>query len=112
MYLGEDGTLSIGKTDGPVPDRVNANWKYSDVDGEILISIERYFEEDKAPFSVKRILRGHVDDTRKNLENLPVFAGAIFQDPADFSPNSEVGWFAMILAVDDLPSDDFDISSQ
>ena len=110
VYLYDDGTLSIGKTDGPAPERVQATWEYKEGDGELLLQIERFFEEDGTPFSVKRVLRGHLDDTRKNLENLPVFAGAMYQHPADFSANSEVGWFAMIEATDDLPREDFDIS--
>lgn len=111
VYLSEDGTLSIGRTDGPKPDKVDASWTYSDRDGELLLQIERHFGSDATPFSVKRILRGHLDDTRKNLEGLPIFEGAMYQEPTDFSPHSEVGWFAMILAVDDLPQDDFDIST-
>lgn len=112
IYLAEDGTLSIGKTDGPVPEKVDATWNYSDTDGELLVEIERYYEEGNTKFSVKRVLRGHLDDSRKNLVDLPVFSGGMYRHPADFSPNSEVGWFNMILATDDLPSDDFDISAQ
>lgn len=112
VYLAADGTLSIGKTDGPVPEKVDAKWKYSDSNGEILVEIERFYEEGSVKFSVKRVLRGHLDDSRKNLVDLPVFSGGMYQYPADFSPNSEVGWFNMILATDDLPSDDFDISTQ
>lgn len=110
VYLSEDGSLSIGRTDGPRPDKVDASWTYSDRDGELLLQIERYFGSDATPFSVKRILKGHLDDTRKNLSGLPIFEGAMYKEPTDFSPHSEVGWFAMILAVDDLPQDDFDIS--
>ena len=104
--------MSFGKTDGPKPERVDANWRYSDEDGEIVLEIERFFEEGATCFSVKRVLRGHLDDTRKNLENLPVFAGAMYQHPADYSSNSEIGWFAMIRATDDLPREDFDISAE
>ena len=110
VYLAEDGTLSIGRTDGPRPDNVSASWKYTPHNGELLMEIERFFGSDATPFSVKRTLKGHLDDTRKNLEGLPVFSGAMYQSPADFSPNSEVGWFAMILATDDLPDADFDVS--
>lgn len=112
IYLCEDGTLSLGRTDGPKPESVNATWQYSDADGELVLDIERHFEDGNIAFSVKRLLRGHLDTSRKNLQDLPVFAGAMYQHPADFSPNSEVGWFAMILATDDLPSDDFDISNE
>lgn len=111
VYLNEDGTLTFGRTDGPRPDSVNATWSYSDRDGELLLEIERFFGADATPFAVKRILKGHLDDSRKNLEGLPVFAGGMYIPPADFSPHSEVGWFAMILATDDLPDDSFDISS-
>lgn len=112
VFLNEDGTLSIGKTDGPTPEEVNAKWKYSDSDGELMVEIERIYQEGKTIFPVKRILRGHLDDSNKNLRDLPVFTGAMYQDPADFSPHSEVGWFNMILATHDLPSDDFNISKQ
>lgn len=111
VYLAEDGTLTIGRTDGPSPDSVEASWTYSDRDGALMLQIERFFGSDATPFSVKRILLGHLDDTRKNLEGLPVFEGGMYQEPPDFSPHSEVGWFAMILAVDDLPNETFDISS-
>lgn len=110
VYLADDGTLTIGRTDGPVPDRVEASWKYSAEDGELLLDIERFFDQDATPFSVKRVLKGHLD-TRKNLEDLPVFAGAMYQQPADFSPHSEIGWFAMIVATDDLPDANYDISA-
>ncbi|CAN8065904.1 unnamed protein product [Agarophyton chilense] len=112
VFLSSDGTLSIGKTDGPTPEKVDATWKYSDSDGELLVEIERFYEEGNTKFSVKRILRGHLDDSGKYLVDLPVFSGGMYQHPADFSSNSEIGWFNMILAIDDLPSADFDISSQ
>lgn len=112
IYLNEDGTLSIGRTDGPKPDRVYATWKYSDEEGEIVLNIERFFGADtNTPFSVKRILRGHIEKTSKNLSDLAIFSGGMYQEPADFSPQSEVGWFSMIIATDDLPTDDFDIST-
>lgn len=113
VYLSADGSISMGRTDGPVPERVSASWKYNQSEGEVLLDIERVFKADSGlEFSVKRILRGHLDDSRKNLEDLPVFTGGMYNVPADFSKNSEVGWFALILATDDLPSDDYDISTQ
>lgn len=106
-----DGTLSIGRTDGPRPDMVDAHWRYNPYDGELLLEIERFFDsESRTPFSVKRVLKGHLDDARKNWDGLPVFTGAMYRWPADFSHGSEIGWFAMILAVDDLP-EDFDMSN-
>lgn len=93
-----------------MPDSIEASWTYSNRDGELMLQIERFFGSEATPFSVKRILKGRLDDTRKNLEGLPKFFGAMYQEPTDFSPHSEVGWFAMILAVDDLPNDNFDIS--
>ncbi|KAI0567795.1 hypothetical protein FGB62_1g426 [Gracilaria domingensis] len=90
IYLSSDGTLSIGKTDGPTPEKVRATWEYSDSDGEILVEIERFYEEGNTKFSVKRVLRGHLDDSRKNLIDLPVFSGGMYQHPADFSANSEM----------------------
>lgn len=112
VFLQADGTMTIGRTDGPSPDKVNASWTYNASDGELVLDIERYFSTDgNVPFCVKRVLRGHLDDSRKNLEELPCFTGAMYQAPADYSKHSEIGWWAMILAVDDLPSDDFDISS-
>lgn len=110
VYLYENGSLSIGRTDGPSPENVRGTWKYKEFNGELLLEIERFFEESNISFSVKRVLRGHLDDSRKNLANLPVFVGAMYQHPADFSANSEIGWFAMIRATDDLPSENFDIS--
>lgn len=111
IYLNENGTVSVGRTDGPSPDRVHATWEYNDESGELILDIERYFiGEAGVEFMVKRILRGHLDE-RRNLENLPVFIGAMYPHPTDFSKYSEVGWFAMILATDDLPSDDYDISA-
>lgn len=112
VYLHADGKVSVGRTDGPTPDRVEATWKYDDASGELILDIERYFQGDgRVEFMVKRILRGHLDDGRKNLENLPVFTGAMYPHPTEFERHSEVGWFAMILATDDLPSDDYDISA-
>lgn len=112
IYLNADGTLKIGRTDGPRPDKVDASWQYNPDDGELLLEIERFFDESgRTPFSVKRVLRGHLDETQKNLAGLPVFAGGMYQWPADFSQKSEVGWWTMILAVDDLPEDTMDISN-
>lgn len=112
LYFNADGSLSLGRTDGPQPDRVNANWSFDSGSGQLMLDIERYFEgEAGIEFMVKRILRGHLDVTRKeNLQDLPVFTGAMYPYPTDFSKHSEVGFFAMILATDDLPRDDFDIS--
>lgn len=103
--------MTFGRTDGPRPDKVNANWTYTHQNGELLLEIERFFGADATPFCVKRVLKGHLDDSRKNLEGLPVFAGGMYIPPADFSAHSEVGWWAMILATDDLPNDNFDISA-
>lgn len=113
IYLSEDGTLILGRTDGPNPDRFNATWSFDDSTGELRIDIERYFSgEGGVEFMVKRYLRGHLDSSSKPLEDLPVFTGAMYPDPTDFGKHSEVGWFAMVLATDDLPSESFDISSQ
>lgn len=112
VYFHEDRTITFGRTDGPEPDRVHATWNFNPNNGELIIDIERFFEGERGiEFMVKRILRGHLDDTRKNLGDLPVFQGAMYAHPADFSKHSEVGFFAMILAIDDLPSEDFDISA-
>lgn len=114
VYFGEDGTLTLGRTDGPTPDRYNATWSFDDSTGELRMDIERYFsgEGGNVEFMVKRYLRGNLDNRSKALEDLPVFTGAMYPDPTDFGRHSEVGWFAMVVATDDLPSESFDISSQ
>lgn len=111
MYLNGDGTISLGVTDGPEPDRIKASWKFNASDEEIELNIERYFEgEAGIEFMVKRVLRGHFNRTPQNSGELPIFTGAMYPFPTDFSKYSEVGYFAIILATDDLPTNDFDIS--
>lgn len=113
VYFSEDGTMTLGRTDGPSPDRYDATWSFDDSTGELRMDIERYFSgEGNVEFMVKRYLRGNLDNRSKALEDLPVFTGAMYPDPTDFGKHSEVGWFAMVVATDDLPSESFDISSQ
>lgn len=113
IYLHEDGSVTLGQTDGPDPDSVKASWSYRDEDGELSIDIERYFQgEQNIEFMVKRILVGHLDNSsRKNLD-LPIFTGAMYPYPTDFAKHTAVGFFAMILATDDLPKEDYDISQE
>lgn len=113
VFFAEDGTMTLGRTDGPSPDRYNATWSFDDSTGELRMDIERYFSgEGNVEFMVKRYLRGNLDRQSKALEDLPVFTGAMYPDPTDFGKHSEVGWFAMVVATDDLPSESFDISAQ
>lgn len=109
IYLAADGTLSLGQTDGPAPDRFMGTWLYMEDSGELTMEIERWFGEGEVPFCVKRILRGHIDSS-KNIGNLPLFAGAMYKEPTDFDLQEALGHFAMVQANDDLPDANFDIS--
>lgn len=111
VFLAPNGVVDIGRTDGPLPDRVEAKWLYEDEEGgRLTIDIMRWFGLDKTPFSVRRVLRGHLDDGSKHNRTLPLFTGAMYREDV-FEPHCEVGYFAMILAIDDLPEEDFNVVS-
>ena len=108
MYLSDDGSVRIGRTDGPAPDRVDGKWSFSEPDGLLEIELERWFGADAVPFSVKRIFRGHADDGQSGLA---LFVGAMFRDQSDFGPEEALGHFAMVETTTNIPDAHFDISS-
>ncbi len=107
MYLAADGSVHLGQTDGPTPDRAKGKWSFTEPEGLLEIEIERWFGADSVPFSVKRLLRGHPDDGNSGLA---LFVGAMFRDPTDFGPEEALGHFAMVEATDDLRDVHYDIS--
>ena len=109
IYLNADGSVAMGVTDGPQPSSVQGTWNYDDDKKELRMDIKRSFEGDY-PFEVRRFLVGHLDE-RKGSE-LVVFSGNLFRDPTDFSREEAVGYFSMIIANDDLPSENYDISKE
>lgn len=112
IYLKNDGSLKLGRTDGPRPSSVKGSWEYVEPEQELRIDLTRYYDGDTGDYSydVTRYFIGHLD-TKKNSE-LAIFAGKIFRERTDFSPNEAVGFFEMIVANDDLPTESFDITEK
>jgi hypothetical protein len=107
LYLRRDGSIAYGRTDGPEPDTVRGVWAYNEHEKELRMELERNFSDNGFNFSVRRVFKGHLD-CKQELD-MAVFSGNIFRDEEDFAdPKAALGHWSMIIATDDLPSEDFD----
>lgn len=109
VFLAEDGSIQFGRTDGPEPDRAAGTWVFTEHDGALKMELERWFNEEKIPFCVRRVLYGHVD-SKKSIGDLPLFQGNMFREEDTIDRKNALGHFALIEATDDLPDVNFDIS--
>lgn len=111
VYLKEDGSVSHGRTDGPVPERVDGAWTYNEGSQELVIDLNRHFQEGEIEFSVRRLLRGHAE-TSGAVQDMAVFSGNIFRGVDDFEdPKSALGHWSLTVASDGLPSENFDATA-
>lgn len=109
LYLSSDGSVSHGRTDGPVPDSVAGEWIYDEGAKALTLQLERRFKESGVDFTVTRVLAGHLD--AKDQDNLAMFAGNIYQNTRDIGDKgAAVGHFSMCVATDDLPTENYDIT--
>lgn len=105
IYLHGNGTVAYGRTDGPVPKKVDGTWIYNEDLQELCVELERHFDDGRVQFSIRRTLRGHLDCPDET--ETAVFAGNIFREPSDFDdPKSALGHWTMI-AADGLPLEEF-----
>lgn len=104
LYLRADGGVTHGQTDGPVPESMDGEWVYNEDERELVLQLERHFKEGDIRFSVKRVLRGHLDGNDRDGD-MAMFAGNIYQDAKDIGDKTAaVGHFSMCDASSDLPS--------
>lgn len=104
LQLRADGSVAHGRTDGPVPERAGGEWVYDEGERELVLQLERHFKDGDVEFSVRRVLRGHLDGEDRE-EDMAVFAGNIYQDAKDIGDTTAaIGHFSLVDASSDLPS--------
>lgn len=111
LYLSSDGSVSHGRTDGPVPESVAGEWVYDEAGRALTLQLERRFKEGEVEFAVTRVLAGHLD--AKDTDELAMFTGNMYQSAKDIGDkNAAVGHFSMCVATDDLPSENYNITEE
>lgn len=108
LYLrAADKGVDFGATDGPVPDSVTGEWTLNEADGTLGLALTRNYEGDFS-FSVTRFYKGHYE--RREGSSLVTVQGYIFQAEHAMEPENAVGFFSLVTATDDLPSEDYDVT--
>ncbi|GAB0495392.1 hypothetical protein MMPV_006692 [Pyropia vietnamensis] len=108
LYLrAADKGVDFGATDGPVPDSVTGEWTLNEEDGTFGLSLTRKYDGGFG-FSVSRFYKGHYE--RREGSSLVTVQGYIFQTEHAMDPENAVGFFSMVMATDDLPSEDYDVT--
>lgn len=108
LYLrAADKGVDFGATSGPVPDSVTGEWALNEEDGTLGLALTRNYDGDFS-FSVTRFYKGHYE--RREGSSLVTVQGYIFQAEHPMEPENAVGFFSLVMATDDLPTEDYDVT--
>ncbi|CAN0060608.1 unnamed protein product, partial [Ectocarpus sp. 12 AP-2014] len=92
IVLNEDGSVTAGKTNGPIPIQVRGKWSF---DGTAFrMDLHREFDA-SIPYVVSRVMTGYVEEVLSATDTV-IITGDIVME------GMEVGFFKMISSQTDL----------
>ncbi|CBJ30349.1 conserved unknown protein [Ectocarpus siliculosus] len=92
VVLNEDGSVTAGKTNGPIPIQVRGKWSF---DGTAFrMDLHREFDA-SIPYMVSRVMTGYVEEVLSATDTVIITGDIVMEE-------MEVGFFKMISSQTDL----------